>query len=113
MVCCCFVLFGGSGRVVRATRHTKQHNQQHTTYIMYMWCVVVCLFGGSGRARDDDDDDDDDADTADDDDDDNQKAKRDRSQRIRAKEVGRVRDRGKRPPEHTGKSNLPPEAFVF
>ena len=30
-------------------RPTKQHNQQHTTYIMYMWCVVVCLFGGSGR----------------------------------------------------------------
>ena len=39
---------GGQWRA-RATRPTKQHNQQHTTYIMCVWCVVICLFGESGQ----------------------------------------------------------------
>ena len=48
LVCCCFVLIGGSGRARDPTRHTKQKQHTSLTYLVGM-CVAVCLCGGSGR----------------------------------------------------------------
>ena len=50
VVCCC--LFGGSGRVARATRPTKQTPPHHIYYVYVVCCCSFVWWVGSGRARD-------------------------------------------------------------